>query len=467
MEKRNPRSRATFSARLQEMVLDLRQQIADGDYKPGDYLPAETELVEKYNLSNKSVRKGLDQLLAEGWIVKINRVGSQVTNRAAETLTVTLGTYGTIERDFHLTALLEDFQALHPGLRVKTVRLSTVEYQGINRDYLQSGLVDALTINNMDFMCSEHSGSTRLLEPLTPDPGVYGFASEAFESEGLLLARPIVFSPVLLAYNREHFRQAGVPEPDGSWTWAEALKHASALTVPGERHGLYFHLLSDNRWPAFLLQSGLRFEPDAGGFVELHGTRLLESIRLCKRIITDPGVFPNYMSENSHDVNELFMQGKVSMILTNYMTLNEIKHSAIDYDISPLPYLYEPRSLMTVIGVAVNAAAKHKEAAKQLVDYLASTRAQAILRRDTLSLPARKRVAEAPADPAPEAMNRPARYYLFREIMASYRLHRELNFPLRTFALLRQQLKKYWAGILTEEELCEQVRGLWRDDLGE
>src|SRR5690606_14286086 len=102
---------------------------------------------------------------------------------------------------------------------------------------------------------------------------------------GIQLAKPLIFSPIILAYNRDHFIEADVPEPDGSWTWADTLQHASELTVPEKRHGIYFYLLSDNRWPAFLLQSGFIYGKDDCTVDGPARTRLLESIRLCKHII--------------------------------------------------------------------------------------------------------------------------------------------------------------------------------------
>ncbi|WP_409345409.1 extracellular solute-binding protein [Paenibacillus sp. MBLB4367] len=454
MEPSNQPSRRTFQRRLETMITRLREEIREGFYKAGDYLPSETDLVDRFQLSNKSVRKGLEQLIAEGLIVKVNRVGSRVTEDAGAAVTVSFGYHASIERDFMLAHLLADFQSLHPKIRVKKVELRASDPASL-RDYLQNGLLDALTINNAHFTDLAESGWKHVLEPRAANPGLYTFASEAFVLEGVRYASPVVFSPILLAYNRDHFIEAGVPEPDGSWTWREALRHAAALTVPGKRHGFYFHLLSDNRWPAFLLQSGMRFEPDGEGIFHLAGTRLLESIRLCKAIVTDNDVYPNYLSESNHDVNELFMQGRVSMIMTNYMTLNEIKHADIRYDISPLPYLYEPRSLLNVIGVAVNSQAKEKEAALLLADYFSSPRAQRMIRELTLSLPALKEAAEEPVQPG-ETLNRPSRYFLFREIMSSFRLHRELNLSKDAFSSLRQLLKHYWSGLIDEDELCER-----------
>lgn len=451
-------SRKSFDSRLKAMIDTLRASIQNGTYSPGHFLPSEKALTEQFQLSNKSVRKGLEKLIEEGLIVKVDRVGSRVTDTFRGTsVTLTLGYTTTIERDIALSVLLDDFHSLYPSIRVKTSRIITdSDYIGAVKKYMDNGLVDVFTLNNLHFQDMIDTDDLPRLKPLADAPGLYRFAEGAFRHDGGLYARPLVFSPIILAYNRAHFRESQVPEPDGSWTWDEALKHAADLTKQGQRHGLYFYLLSDNRWPAFLLQSDVHFGRCTGDEVRPSEGRLLEVARLCKRIISDHGIFPNYMSENSDDVNELFMQGKVSMIMTNYMTINEFKHTELAYDISPLPYMHEPRALLNVIGVAVSAASKHEEAARLLADYLASSRAQKLIRDRTLSLPAHKEAAESPVDPA-DGMNRPSRYNLFREIMASYRLHRELNLSSAGFGTLRQLLKKYWSGLIDDDELCAQA----------
>jgi hypothetical protein len=42
--------------------------------------------------------------------------------------------------------------------------------------------------------------------------------------------------------------------------------------------------------------------------------------------------------------------------------------------------------------------------------------------------------------------------------MASYRLHSGLNLSYTAFTALRQLLKKYWSGLIGEDELCRRIR---------
>ena len=57
---------------------DLRSQIADGRYVPGDLLPSEKTLCMMYNVARLTVRRALDRLTADGLIVRRQGKGSIV-----------------------------------------------------------------------------------------------------------------------------------------------------------------------------------------------------------------------------------------------------------------------------------------------------------------------------------------------------------------------------------------------------
>ncbi len=57
---------------------DLKSQILSGIIKEGDLLPSENELCSKYNITRSTVRKALDNLVNEGYIIKKKGKGSIV-----------------------------------------------------------------------------------------------------------------------------------------------------------------------------------------------------------------------------------------------------------------------------------------------------------------------------------------------------------------------------------------------------
>ncbi|WP_158606813.1 extracellular solute-binding protein [Paenibacillus ginsengarvi] len=448
-------SQRLFRARLERMIDQLKSEIQSGALAPGDFLPSESALAEQFGLSNKSVRQGLDQLVAEGLIRKIPRVGNQVTEAVKEHhTTITLGINSSLERDMAMSALLESFMRRYPSVRVQTITIPGNSRQFV-KEYTESAHLDAFIMNHQFYQEMEESGLLPTLEPLSPAEGAYRLLVEGFTADGVLYGQPLLFSPIVLCYNKDHFRDAGLPEPDSGWTWRECAEQGRKLTRERERFGFVFFEMSANRWPVFLLQSGTSFCLNRSGVCDIEGTPMLEAIRQCDRIIHDPELFPRLLTESNDDIGRLFVTGKVSMMMTSYMSLNELKHTGIRYDISPLPYVREPRTLTVAMAASIRKSSVNKQAARLLVDYLISEEAQMLIRRQTLSIPALKSAAEAAVQ---DEWNRPRGFDLFRDILPSMRFHRELNLTNAGFGQLWDILKAYWSHMIDEAALCSQIR---------
>lgn len=464
-------SRKSFGARLEHMIHQLRGRILNGTYAENDYLPSESTLAKQFQLSNNSVRKGLETLVGEGLIVKIDKVGSRVASLAGrERTTITIACHPSIERDLAFSALLEDFHRTYPAIRVQPVAGNALglsaeqSFPEAIRDCIENESVDLFTVNHMDFADFIGQGWAGLLEPQPANGEAYPFLNEAFSVEGAPLVRPLLFSPVVLCYNKDHFAEAGLLTPDSGWTWRHLLDAAARLTIPGKRHGFHFFQLSENRWPLFLLQTGERFEVDAQGhYRPSDGAKLLEGIRLCGDIMRNRSVFPYYVSESGLEASRLFAEGKISMQLATYNSLNDLKRSDVRYDIAPVPCPASgvPATLVIAIGLMVSGRTKHKEAAKLFASYAASREAQDLLRERTLCIPASKPAAEAALGPdRDDELNRPDHFRLFRDIIPSYRWHADLGLPVRLLKPLHHQLKLYWSDMIDEEALMEQLRRL-------
>ncbi|MDF2713606.1 MAG: regulatory protein GntR [Paenibacillus sp.] len=431
------------------MVHVLRQEILLGVYTAGDYLPSEAAHASRFGLSNKSVRKGMEQLVEEGLIEKIPKVGSRVKRR--NDVTITLAYSKTNLRDMEQEGLLADFQQRYPWVRVEAKAYETFpdldEQSG-------SGPYDLYILNNDHFVKLAEKGQLGHLEPLSAPPDAYPFLIRQFTDQGQLYAQPVVFSPIVLCYNKAHFRECGLPEPDGSWTWDDLVRNAELLKDDSGRYGFSFHLPDNNRWPIFLMQSGERFEWDGAKLRDIRGTRLLESIRLCKRLVHNRGISPQLMLESNGEIGAMFRAGKISMMLASYLGMNTLKHTDLDYDISPIPFIYEPRTLGITLGIGVHRQSAHKDEALLLVHYLTSERGRQYILDHTLSLPAYRQMSVCPTKPG---LNSPSRYAIFREMLFSYRTNRDLNVPTAAFPVLSGLLRMYWSDLIDEQELCDRL----------
>lgn len=94
-------------------------------------------------MSNKSVRKGLDILVGEQLIFKIDHVGSRVSESIPGfQSTIILGFSPSIERDICLSALLSEFDSLYPDKLVKTVQVKSVADFATNYERIYESYTD-------------------------------------------------------------------------------------------------------------------------------------------------------------------------------------------------------------------------------------------------------------------------------------------------------------------------------------
>lgn len=454
----------SFQQKLDRMIVTLRLEILNGSRSPGSFLPSESSLAKQFQISNKTVRKGLDVLVGEGLIIKIDRVGSMVT-KERKTVRLHFGCNPTLFEDIALSSLLDAFHARYPLIQVRAIPLDFFGHVTSAREMLASGLLDVVSFNNTQFQeLAEEGGeeALSLLEPLKPDRGLYAAAEETFRHEGELYARAVSFSPVVLCYNKAHFREAGLPEPDSSWTWDDLIAASRRLAAFSGRHAVYFVPTSLNRYPLFLLQSGRENPPQA---------EATEGLRPFTELVNDHTIFPKYFSGTSEDDSLfLFKEERVSMILTTYFGLNAFRDLPLAYDISPVPLLKKgeaQRTLLLSIGAAVSRSSGEKEAARTFAEFLASPEAQGIIGNYRLSIPARResadesaRQAAAGVPEAPDTLKRPSRYAMYRELFPTFRAHQELGIPMALLKEFGRTLKEYWSGMIDDDTLSSRLEAL-------
>lgn len=448
--------RKHFRERMENMVQAIRDEIKTGKLKDGDFLPSEKAYAKAYKLSNKSVRQGLDILVSERLVEKIPRVGNKIVIRASEAhTTLRFGYYPSVLEQAALETLIEQFHKRHPSIKVQLVQLPSSHTSQALKPLLADGAIDLLTMSASGFADFAENGDLEELETLEPEPHIYRFLTEAMSSNGQLKVQPFIFSPLILCYNRSHFRKMDVPEPDSGWSWDDLFEYSSKLNEENERIGFYFHFPSYNRWPVFLLQSGMTFRRSEDGSMKLEGTSLLDGLRLCQRLIATQNRFPLLLSEREADAEKLFFAGKVSMIMTTYFSLHAYRNNPqVKYDIAPLPYGKENRTLLLAIGLAVGRSSERKDSARLLLDFLVSYRSQLTIRQNTLSIPSLKPAAEWAGN---ESMYRPSRFHMYREIIPTFALHRSLNLSIEELQLFQREARLYWSGLETVDALVERL----------
>ena len=69
----------SFTPLYQQLMEDIKSSINRGTYSPGDKIPAETELSEQYNVSRITVRRAVEELCIQGYLIKKQGKGTFVS----------------------------------------------------------------------------------------------------------------------------------------------------------------------------------------------------------------------------------------------------------------------------------------------------------------------------------------------------------------------------------------------------
>ncbi|MEV7757242.1 extracellular solute-binding protein [Microbacterium sp. NPDC089180] len=127
-------------------------------------------------------------------------------------------------------ALADKFHEENPDITVEVKEYDSANYDTLMTADLAAGSgPDIVTQKNLKTFITYQAGGQLADVSDVELPGDIGGA-QAFEVDGATWAVPYRQDSWVLFYNKDLFTQAGVAEPDGSWTWDDYEKAAEQLT---------------------------------------------------------------------------------------------------------------------------------------------------------------------------------------------------------------------------------------------
>ncbi|WP_425486120.1 ABC transporter substrate-binding protein [Kaistia hirudinis] len=268
-------------------------------------------------------------------------VGMSTASDAA-TIRVVLGYYSAATQGL-FEEMAKDYMSKHPGdeVKIEVIQWDNLQ-QRLTTDIAGGTAPDISMIGTrwlLDYVKND------IAEPMdsyiTPEFKA-GFI-DAFLApstlDGKLYGLPIAASARAMYYNKDLLAKAGVNEPPANWDGVvDTAKKIKALG--GDSYG-------------FALQ-GKEIETDAYWYYSLwtHGGEIIKdgksgvaspeavaALTLYKSMIDDGLTEPDPTGLNRQDIERLFKQGRVGMILTGPWLRGQIKDEAptLNYGIAPIP----------------------------------------------------------------------------------------------------------------------------------
>jgi multiple sugar transport system substrate-binding protein len=224
----------------------------------------------------------------------------------------------------------------------------------------------------------------------------YPLPLEAFEFDGELQCMPQNASSLVVYYNVDAFRAAGVREPGRSWSYDEFAAAARRLTGEG-RHGVGVDVSLIRTAPWIWGAGGELVDdeerPTRLTFDTPQGRRGLERLLALRR----NGWSPSADEADAKPVDERFLDGSVAMLLSSRRDVPLLRTiTAFEWDVAPFPTDAEPASVLHSDGFCV-AAGGDTKAAWAWVEFALGRAGQEVLARSGRSVPSLRAVAESPA----------------------------------------------------------------------
>jgi multiple sugar transport system substrate-binding protein len=234
-----------------------------------------------------------------------------------------------------------------------------------------------------------------------------------FRWDGEQMCLPQNVSSLVVYYNEDLFRAAGVDVPEPGWTWNDLIQAAGALTRDEDADGsvdVY----------------GLGVDPEmirVAPLIWSNGGTLVDDEEAPTRFAFDPpaieaiqrffalrtaGVTPTDEEAEAEDFESRFLRGRLAMLMESRRVVPTLRTiTDFGWDVAGLPAMDIPVSVLHSDAYCITAASDRKDAAWRFIEFALGPEGQRIAAATGRTVPSLRSVAESDAflDPDAEPSN--------------------------------------------------------------
>jgi multiple sugar transport system substrate-binding protein len=262
------------------------------------------------------------------------------------------------------------------------------------------------------------------LEPLGPyldragspaEADFYRQALDAFRFDGTIVCLPQNVSILVVYYNEDLFREAGLKPPVAGWTWADMVSMARKMTRDSDGDGAadVYGLGVDPeviRLAPFVWSNGGEVvdDPDRPTRFTLTNPNSIVALQEFLDLRRVDRVVPTDVEVESEDLESRFLSGRLGMLMESRKVVPVFRTiRGFGWDVAPLPEFREPAGILHSDAYCMTAASDDKDATWSFIEFALGPEGQAIAARTGRTVPSLRSVAGSAAflDPAQEPRN--------------------------------------------------------------
>lgn len=380
---------------------------------------------------------------------------------------VRYGRWGLPEEIAAERELITLFEEQNPDVTIKVEYASWAEYNRKLQAQMAAGAPpDVFLLGGTQFYDYLALGQIAdLTDRLAGDPEIdlsayYPQPLEVFTVDGRHYGMPRDCNTVALYYNKGLFDKAGVPVPNGDWTWDDLLDAAKKLTIDenGDGRTDQFGFLAsfesmEVHWGGFVWQNGGTILNDEKTGCTLDQPAAIEALAFYTGMVTHHGVSPD-SSQTAAFGSQMFLTGRVAMTTDGSWMINNYDNiDSFEWGVAPLPRGKQQAAPVNGLCHVMSASTQNEDAAWRFVKFMGSRAYQEKLAELRASIPALRSVAESDL----YLSDRPEAKAAFLSQFADARTLPFTPGFARLESAIRSQLELVWLGRKEIEQACRDA----------
>jgi multiple sugar transport system substrate-binding protein len=365
--------------------------------------------------------------------------------------------------------LVAAFRERHPTIQVTLIHIpGQSDYRKrLGIDFAAGTPADIVLINYRRYAAFAARG---VLEPLGPylaqsavisTDDFYPEAMTPFIWQGVIMCLPQNLSSLVVYYNRDLFRAAGLPDPSPDWTWNDMLEAAQRLTRDTNGDGVVDQYglgteVSLFRVAPFIWQNGgdVVDDPQTPTRLTLDTPAAREAIQWFVDLQVKHHVAPDAVAEAAENSESRFLNGRLGMFLNSrrgvptYRTITDF-----DWDVAPLPRGKQRAGILHADAYCMAQVSKQKEAAWTFIEFANSVEGQRIIAATGRTVPSLRAVAGSPVFLDPQT--RPANSRVFLDGIAFIRAVPVMETWVDIEDMVAEELKRAYYGQASVDDVIE------------
>ena len=224
-------------------LYDYILTMIETELSPGDKLPGARRFAERFSCALPKVQSVLDSLEQSGVIISKERSGSYV-------------------RDGYNERILPQNVACSKFIRA----LTPEQRWDFQREFPDMRLTEKFNSGGMEIFSSfrilsrqqQYEDLGEIFEETFPDweKSFYADALKMLSVDGKLHAVPLIYSPQLLWFNADMFKETDTPLPSNDWKWEDFLNAIRSLHRKFSGRRIINYSTEFQHWVGFILASG-------------------------------------------------------------------------------------------------------------------------------------------------------------------------------------------------------------------